>query len=236
MNKTNWGGLVGTALLGLTAIAPAHAGVVTFDDVGPDIYIDGSTFSSGGFQFTATSGFSEPGGLVGLIDTAEGFTPFGNAPTNAIDQFYAGLNDGGLMMTAGGFDLTLKGFDFGFIPAVPFFYEEGYLPGLLVALYTTADGVDGLEMFEFSAADADGLFAFSSVGSQDLGALGAQALTSVTFLACLYEGNDCYLDAFNQAQFAIDNISATVPEPGSLALLVLGLGLTVGATRRRAAR
>jgi hypothetical protein len=221
-------------LLGLASIAPAQAGVATFDDVGPDIYIGNTDFSSGGFQFTATSGFTEPGGLVGVIDTPEGFA-FGNAPTNALDQFYAGLNDGGLTMTAGRFDLTLKGFEFGFIPAVPFFFDEGYVPGLLVAFYTTAAGVDGYESFEFSGADADGLFAFSSVGSQDLGALG-QALSSVTFLACLYDGDQCYLDAFNQAQFAIDNISASVPEPGSLALLVLGLGLTGRAARRRAVR
>ena len=235
MNRTTWGGLVGTALLSLTSITPAQASVVTFDDVGPDIYIGDTNFSSGGFQFTATSGLTAPGGLVGIIDTPEGFA-FGNAPTNALDQFYAGLNDGGLIMTAGRFDLTLKGFEFGFIPVVPFFYEEGYAPGLLVAFYTTAGGLNGLETFEFSGADADGLFAFSSVGSQDLGALGGQALSSVTFLACLYDGDTCYLDAFNQAQFAIDNISATVPEPGSLALLVLGLGLTAGAARRRAVR
>ncbi len=234
MKKTIWGGLVGTALLGLTTIAPAQAGVVTFDDVGPDIYIGDTNFSSGGFQFTATSGLTPPGGLVGIIDTAEGFA-FGTAPTNALDQFYAGLNDGGLTMTAGRRDLTLKGFDFGFIPVIPGFYPEGYAPGLLVAFYTTADGVSDFETFEFSGADDGGLFAFSSLGSRDLGALRGQALSSVTFLACVYDGDDCYLDAFNQAQFAIDNISA-VPEPGSLALLVLGLGLLSGTARRRAVR
>lgn len=235
MNNKIWGGLVGTALLSVALIAPAQAGVVTFDDVVPDIFIGDTNFSSGGFQFTATSGFTPPGGLVGIIDTPAGFA-FGNAPSNAVDQFYAGLNDGGLTMTAGPFSFLLKGFDFGFIPAVPFFYPEGYVPGLLVAFYTTDMGVDGVETFEFSGADADGLFAFSSIDSSGLGAFADQALSSVTFLSCMYDGENCSLQSFNQSQFAIDNISATVPEPGSLALLVLGLGMMAGAARRRAVR
>jgi hypothetical protein len=60
-------------------------------------------------------------------------------------------------------------------------------------------------------------------------------LRSVTFLSCIYDGDDCFLDAFNQSQFAIDNISA-VPEPGSLGLLVLSLGMMAGAARRRTVR
>jgi hypothetical protein len=234
MMKARWVALVGAMVLGCSLLTPAHAGVVTFDDMSPDFYVGDTNFRSRDFHFTATSGLTPPGGLVGVIDTADAFA-FGNAPTNAMDQFYAALNDGGLTMTAGRRSLTLKGFEFGFITPLPFVYPEGYAPGLLVAFYVTDSGDEGYQTFEFSPADVDGLFAFSSIGSGDLGALRGQGLRSVTFLSCIYDGDDCFLDAFNQSQFAIDNISAG-PEPGSLGLLVLSLGMMAGAARRRTLR
>ena len=77
-----------------------------------------------------------------------GFNLFGNAPTNASSQFYAGLNDGALTMTTGNDRaLFIDGFEFSFIPAVLGFYDEGEVPGYLVALYTTFAGATDYEAF-----------------------------------------------------------------------------------------
>lgn len=229
-----FGAVAGAAMLSLSGVQTAGAGVVTFDDLTPDIYFGDTDFSSGGFAFTATSFLTPPGGLVGSVDTAAGFM-FGNAPTNAVDQFYAGLNDGALRMTTGNDRaLLLSGFDFSFIPAVPGFYVD-YSPGALVVQFETWSGEIKLKFFEFPKGDPDGLFAFQSIGAADLGELG-QALRSATFFACIYANEGCINPAGNEAQFALDNIYASVPEPGSLALLVLGLGLMAGAARRRTVR
>jgi hypothetical protein len=218
------------AVLGLAAGTPAHAELVTFDDVVPPTpYGDGESFVSGGFLFTQV-------GMFGVVDGPAGFSAFGNAPTNAVDQFYAGLNDSGVTMTTGNDRaLMIQGFDFSFVPFVTGYYPENYIPGALLAYYETFSGALGMEYWFFSGADANGAFAFSSVGSGDLGGLG-QALRSVTFVACVWdEGGVCINPADNLAQFAIDNIYASVPEPGSLGLALVGLALMGGVARRRRA-
>lgn len=233
MNK-KWGALVLGAALSLAATAPARADLVTFDDIGPSIYATTDTFSSGGFAFEQEDdfGYGAAGGF-GVVDGPVGFNLFGNAPTNATSQFYAGLNDGALTMTTGNDRaLFIDGFEFSFIPAVLGFYAEGEVPGYLVALYTTFAGATAYEAFAFSGADADGAFAFSTIGLGGLGGL-AQGLRSVTFFACVFTAQGCVWPAENLGQFALDNIYARVPEPGSLGLALLGLGLMAGVARRR---
>jgi len=225
MNK-KIGAWIFAAALSTAAIAPAQADLVTFDDMNPNVFGVGDSFTSGGFAFTADlAGF-------GVVDNSAGFV-FGNAPTNATSQFYAGLNDGGLTIRAlYGQSLAVDGFEFSFVPAVAGLFPPGEVPGYLVASYVTLAGVIGEELFEFSAADADGLFAFSGVGQAGTGGL-TQYLKSVTFFACVNFDGQCFYPAENQAQFAIDNIYARVPEPGSLGLALLGLGLMAGVGRRR---
>lgn len=225
MNK-KIGAWIFAAALSTAAIAPAQADLVTFDDMSPNVFGVGDNFTSGGFAFTADlAGF-------GVVDNSAGFV-FGNAPTNAESQFYAGLNDGGLTMTTlNGGALDIHGFEFSFIPPVEGVFPPGDVPGYLVASYVTLAGVSGQELFEFSAADADGLFAFSGVSQAGMGGL-AGYLQSVTFFACVKFDGQCFYPAENQAQFAIDNIYARVPEPGSLGLALLGLGLMAGVGRRR---
>ncbi len=216
------------AVLGLAAGTSARAELVTFEDVTPPSpFGDGESFVSGGFLFTQV-------GMFGVVDGPAGFSVFGNAPTNAVDQFYAGLNDTGVTMTTGNDRaLFIDGFDFSFVPFVTGFYPENYSPGALLAYYETFSGALGMEYWFFSGADANGAFAFSTVGS---GALAGQALRSVTFIACVFdEGGVCINPADNLAQFALDNIYARVPEPGSLGLALAGLALMGGLARRRKA-
>lgn len=231
--KTKFGTWLLGGALGLAAIAPAHADLVTFDNVDPSIYAIGEHFNSGGFRFEQASVFDAGLGF-GVVDDPSAFI-YGVAPTNAASQFYAGLNDGGVTMKKPGTNRAfyIDGFEFSFIPALTGIYAEGEVPGVLVAAFTTLAGDQGLEFFDFSAADADGAFSFSTLGLADLGAL-AQALRSVTFFAAISFDGDLYYPAGNEAQFALDNIYATaVPEPGSLGLALLGLGLMAGAARRR---
>lgn len=223
--------LIGTALLGLLGMTTAQAAVATFDDVDNPfgLFFD-EPFVSGGLNFTAVG--------LGVVDTAEAFSVFGNAPTNATSKFYAALNDGGLNLTVESHQhFYLNSLDYAFIPAVAGFFPEGSSPGALLAFYTALDGTQDFLAFLFSPADANGLFAFTTVGGSGLGLLGSQALTSLTFLSCVFDGDACYYAGTNQAQFALDNLDVrVVPEPGSLALFGLGLALMAGASRRRITR
>ncbi len=231
--KTKCGSWLVGAALGLAAVAPAHADLVTFDNVDPNIFAIGEHFNSGGFRFEQASVYDSGLGF-GVVDDPSAFL-YGVAPTNADSQFYAGLNDGGVTMKKPGTNRAfyIDGFQFSFVPALTGIYAEGEAPGYLVAMFTTLAGDESLEFFEFSAADANGAFAFSTLGLADLGGL-AQSLRSVTFFACMMFDGQCYYPAGNEAQFALDNIYATaVPEPGTLGLALLGLGLMAGVARRR---
>jgi hypothetical protein len=239
MKKTGWRAVACATALGLAAWSGAQAGTVTFDDIAPNIFADGDSFTSGGFSFAASTSPAGLGGLVGSATDNAGFL-FGVGPTNAASQFYAGLNDAGVTMTTGNDRaLIIKGFDASFLPAVPGFYLEGEQPAGLFAFYETAAGISGLESWFLGAADANGLFAFDTISGAALGGL-AQPLRSVTFIGCHVDGQgNCLPAPFanngNLAQFAIDNINAELPEPGSLMLAALGLGLA-GVARRRTAR
>lgn len=235
MKKSAWRALACATAMGLAAWSGAQAATVTFDDIAPNIFADGDTFSSGGFSFAASTLPAGLGGLVGTATDNPGFL-FGVGPTNANSQFYAGLNDAAVTMTTGNDRaLIIKGFDASFLPSVPGFYAEGDQPAGLLAVYETFAGVVGSEAWLLGGADVDGLFAFGNISGAALGAL-AQPLRSVTFFACHDDGTGlCSNPVGNLAQFAIDNIEAELPEPGSLALAALGLGLA-GIARRRTAR
>lgn len=234
MKQSKTVALLGTAFLGLLSLTTAQAAVATFDDVDApfNMFFD-EPFVSGGLTFTTVG--------LGIVDTAEAFADFGNAPTNATSKFFAALNDGGLNLSVASHEqFYVNGFDFAFIPAVAGFFQDGDVPGALVAFYETIGGLHAYETFLFSPSDANGLFAFSSVGAGGLGLLAGEALRSLTFMACVFVGDGCYIQSTNQGQFALDNldvrVASAVPEPGSLALFGLGLVLMAGASRRRTTR
>jgi len=241
MNSSSWRTWLGAAAISLAAFCPAHANVVTFDDAptGLDsIFEDGQTFVSGGFRFAPTALFlpAVPGTLVGAISDAASML-FGAPPTNADGRFYAGYNDGGVTMTTGSDRaLFVDGFDAAFVPFVPGFYAEGSFAGLLVAFYEEFNSAaSGFEVFDLAAADANGEFETVTITGAGLGALQDRALASVTFFACVFEGVSCFNPStFNDAWFALDNISARVPEPPTWLLVASLLGLLVA--RRRVSR
>lgn len=202
-----------TALVVSTLFSVAHAAAVTIDFEPTELvnlYFPGDSFVQNGFKLTA----DYDAGLVDVASALGTAAPSGNAT-----QFFAGLNNGGLILERDGGGLfNLDGFSAAFVPLIPAATGQT----VFVALATYADdSVDGLAWLfgrTFGLYDHPADFAFF------------QEVKRVDFFACTYDGvNICAADPKNNGQFAIDDIRlTTVPEPSTLALLpliLLGLAL-----------
>ena len=236
MKKLAWRASLCAGALSALAAVPALAGVVTFDDVAPNLFFGGDTFTSGGFSFTVTSGaalplLGEQGGF-GIVDTAASLSSFSNAPTGNSTQFYAGLNDNAITLTGSTPVISLTGFDFAFIPPVP---APGAISGyLLAAAWIDVAGSFGVNFYDFGLADLNGDWAFitANTAAPSFGVAMPSFVRTVSFLACEVQGGLCIGPSNNQGQFALDNVQAELPVPGTL--LLAGLGLAgLAATRRR---
>jgi hypothetical protein len=240
LNKLVLGAAAALALLGA---APAMASVVNFESLSPDgIYVDGDTLGEAGYTLQAIDNHGGTSGVVGLL--VNGMDPtscwLGGCPTNNTSHSYLGLNDGSVKITKDdGGKFSLRRLDFGFV--APFGGLPNFSYGQLLLTGTFANGGTLGYALNFPGLDNNGnpLFDTATLPA----GFGYAELTSLTIRACLFDGAggctvapDISDPSIYQAQFAIDNLAlAEVPEPGSLALIGLGMGALLARRRKSAA-
>lgn len=231
-------GLAMAGAIALLGSAPAAAAVLNFESQLPTVYAGGEFFDENGFRVTVVDNHGDGTGLAG--GTVNGSDPttcaLGGCPSGNNTTFYIGVVDGGAVITRNWAEATfrLRGFDFSFM--APF---GGLAAGSYGQLNLTGNLLGGGTVFtslDFpSAVDASGnpMFGSAMLAADFMNA----TLTSLSIRACINDGNSCIYPGddsplISQAQFGIDNIDlAEVPEPGSMALIGLGMGAL--ALRRR---
>lgn len=234
--------LAACGLAAAAMAAPLHAEVLDFEQVSATALLGGESLLHSGYVFTALEGpftaayglHSGTGAVLNPYDP--GTCEVMACPGGGTGKFYAGLNDGGMQLSrADGKAFSVSGLDFAFLAPVPM---SEPLSGQLVVSGTRSGGGSLSLSLDFAGQDSLGSFLFSSAA---LNAFSDIQFSQVQFSACLFIDGACVnsLDqpAFNEAQFALDNITVSaVPEPSTCALLLAGLVLlSVQLARKRRA-
>ena len=230
--------LLGAALCAAaaTVLPQAQAGLITFEDIDPQLFGHGDTFEQAGMLISPISAadLAQPGDLVGAVvdGTDPGVCAGLDCPLDNSSHYYAALNDGAFFINSadGAASVHLQSFDASFIGAIGGAAYPG-VAGLLQVQGFYAGGGSRYELYSLAGPGADGFFFqhFTTTA-----AFGAEAFETVAIFAYSCEiGAACTAFSDNRAQFAIDNIAA-VPEPATWLLTLAGLA-GIGALGRRRA-
>ena len=226
------------ASLAVLGSAPAAAAVIDFETQMPWIYGGGETLEENGYRLTVVDTHGDGSGLAAGTVNGNDTTScaLGGCPSGNNTIFYVGVNDGALVITRNWLMETfqVRGFDFSFMAPIGGLAAGSYgqlqLVGNLVGGGTVSATLDFPSMVD---AEGNPMFGAATLASDFMNA----TLTGLNIRACINDGTGCINPAddsplINQAQFGLDNINlAEVPEPGSMALIGLGMGAL--ALRRR---